>query len=66
MLTSITLINNSNYSSLLSNIGVDMTMDQKYNISKFGKVKRKNKNDYSIGEGFGEVIRQIFSQIISL
>ena len=57
--TSITLINNSNYSSLLSNIGVDMTIDPKIiTISKILEKVRgvKIRNDYSIGEGFGEVI----------
>ena len=57
--TSITLINNSNYSSLLSNIGVDMTIDPKIiTISKILEKVRgvKIRNVYSIGEGFGEVI----------
>ena len=57
--TSITLINNSSYSSLLSNIGVDMTIDPKIiTISKILEKVRgvKIRNDYSIGEGFGEVI----------
>ena len=56
---SLTLINNSNYSSLLTNIGVDMTIDPKIiTISKILEKVRgvKIRNDYSIGEGFGEVI----------
>ena len=57
--TSLTLINNSNYSSLLTNIGVDMTIDPKIiTISKILEKVRgvKIRNDYSIGDGFGEVI----------
>ena len=56
---SLTLINNSNYSSLLTNIGVDMTIDPKIiTISKILEKVRgvKIRNDYSIGDGFGEVI----------
>ena len=58
-LISLTLINNSNYSSLLTNIGVDMTVDPKIiTISKILEKVRgvKIRNDYSIGDGFGEVI----------
>ncbi len=58
-LISLTLINNSNYSSLLTNIGVDMTIDPKIiTISKILEKVRggKIRNDYSIGDGFGEVI----------
>ncbi len=58
-LVSLTLINNSNYSSLLTNIGVDMTIDPKIiTISKILEKVRgvKIRNDYSIGDGFGEVI----------
>tara|TARA_B100001121_G_scaffold64677_1_gene56774 strand:- start:544 stop:1671 length:1128 start_codon:yes stop_codon:yes gene_type:complete len=58
-LNSLTLINNSNYSSLLTNIGVDMTIDPKMiTISKILEKVRgvKIRNDYSIGDGFGEVI----------
>ena len=57
--TSLTLINNSSYSSLLTNIGVDMTIDPKIiTISKILEKVRgvKIRNDYSIGDGFGEVI----------
>ncbi len=57
--TSLTLINNSNYSSLLTNIGVDLTVDPKMiTISKILEKVRgvKIRNDYSIGDGFGEVI----------
>ncbi len=56
---SLTLLNNSNYSSLLTNIGVDMTVDPKIiTISKILEKVRgvKIRNDYSIGDGFGEVI----------
>ena len=56
---SITLINNGSYSSLLTNIGVDMTIDPKIiTISKILEKVRgvKIRNDYSIGDGFGEVI----------
>ena len=58
-LISLTLINNSSYSSLLTNIGVDMTIDPKIiTISKILEKVRggKIRNDYSIGDGFGEVI----------
>jgi len=58
-LISLTLINNSNYSSLLTNIGVDMTIDPKIiTISKILEKVRGGtiRNDYSIGDGFGEVI----------
>ncbi len=57
--TSMTLINNSTYSSLLTNIGVDITIDPKIiTISKILEKVRgvKIRNDYSIGDGFGEVI----------
>jgi len=53
------LINNSTYSSLLTNIGVDITIDPKIiTISKILEKVRavKIRNDYSIGDGFGEVI----------
>ena len=56
---SLTLINNSTYSSLLTNIGVDLTVDPKIiTISKILEKVRgvKIRNDYSIGDGFGEVI----------
>ena len=56
---SLTLINNSNYSSLLTNIGVDMTIDPKIiTTSKILEKVRgvKIRSDYSIGDGFGEVI----------
>ena len=67
--TSLTLINNSNYSSLLTNIGVDMTIDPKIiTISKILEKVRgvKIRNDYSIGEGFGEVIEADIQQDSSL
>jgi len=54
-----TLINNSSYSSLLNNIGVDITINPKdITISKILEKVRigRIRNDYSIGEGFGEVI----------
>ena len=55
----ITLINNSTYSSLLNSIGVDITVDPKIiTISKILEKVRSGRirSDYSIGEGFGEVI----------
>ena len=55
----ITLINNSTYSSLLTSIGVDIAMDPKnITISKILEKVRSGRirSDYSIGEGFGEVI----------
>ena len=54
-----TLINNSSYSSLLTSIGVDITIDPKIiTISKILEKVRSGRirSDYSIGEGFGEVI----------
>ena len=54
-----TLINNSTYSSLLTSIGVDITIDPKIiTISKILEKVRSGRIrcDYSIGEGFGEVI----------
>ena len=54
-----TLINNSSYSSLLNNIGIDITIDPKLiTISKILEKVRggRIRNDYTIGEGFGEVI----------
>ena len=55
----ITLINNSSYSSLLSNIGIDITIDPK--LITISKILEKVKSglirsDYSIAGGFGEVI----------
>ena len=55
----ITLINNSSYSSLLNNIGIDITIDPKLiTISKILEKVRGGgiMNDYSLGDGFGEVI----------
>ena len=55
----ITLINNSSYSSLLNNIGIDITIDPKLiTISKILEKVRGSliRNDYTIAEGFGEVI----------
>ena len=54
-----TLINNSSYSSLLTNIGIDITIDPKLiTISKILEKVRggRIRSDYTIGEGFGEVI----------
>ena len=54
-----TLINNSSYSSLLNNIGIDITIDPKLiTISKILEKVRGGliRNDYTIAEGFGEVI----------
>ena len=54
-----TLINNSSYSSLLNNIGIDITIDPKLvTISKILEKVRSGRivNDYTIGDGFGEVI----------
>tara|TARA_Y100000590_G_scaffold470625_1_gene667060 strand:- start:1576 stop:2940 length:1365 start_codon:yes stop_codon:yes gene_type:complete len=54
-----TLINNSSYASLLTSIGVDITIDPKdITISKILEKVRPGRirSDYSIGEGFGEVI----------
>ena len=55
----ITLINNSSYSSLLTNIGIDITIDPK--LITISKILEKVKgglirSDYTIAEGFGEVI----------
>ena len=55
----ITLINKSSYSSLLNNIGIDITIDPKLiTISKILEKVRGGliRSDYTIGEGFGEVI----------
>ncbi len=55
----ITLINNGSYSSLLNNIGIDITIDPK--LITISKILEKVKggiirSDYTIAEGFGEVI----------
>ena len=53
------LINNSSYTSLLTNIGIDNTIDPKFiTISKILEKVRGGiiLSDYSIGEDFGEVI----------
>ena len=55
----ITLNNNGSYSSLLSNIGIDITIDPK--LITISKILEKVKgglirSDYTIAEGFGEVI----------
>ena len=58
-LNCMTLINNSSYSSLLNNIGIDITIDPKIiTISKILEKVRggRIRSDYTIGEGFGEVI----------
>ncbi|MDC1296676.1 Trk system potassium transporter TrkA [Alphaproteobacteria bacterium] len=55
----ITLINNGSYSSLLNNIGIDLTIDPKLiTISKILEKVRRGliRSDYTIAEGFGEVI----------
>ena len=55
----ITLINNGSYSSLLNNIGIDITIDPKLiTISKIIEKVRGGliRSDYTIAEGFGEVI----------
>ena len=54
-----TLINNSSYSSLLNNIGIDITIDPKIvTISKILEKVRSGRimSDYTISDGFGEVI----------
>ena len=54
-----TLINNSSYSSLLSNIGIDIAIDPKrITISKILEKVRggRIRSDYTIGDGFGEVL----------
>ena len=56
---SMAIINNSSYTSLLSNIGIDITIDPKIiTISKILEKVRggRIRSDYSIGDGFGEVI----------
>ena len=58
----ITLINNSSYSSLLNNIGIDITIDPK--LITISKILEKVKgglirSDYTIAEGFGEVIEAV-------
>jgi len=53
------LINNSSYSSLLNNIGIDITIDPKLiTISKILEKVRggRIRSDYTMGGGFGEVI----------
>ena len=55
----VTLINNSSYSSLLKNIGIDITIDPKLiTISKILEKVRGVliRSDYTIAGGFGEVI----------
>jgi len=62
---SMTLINNSSYTSLLSNIGIDITIDPKLiTISKILEKVRGGgiMNDYSIGDGFGEVIEAMIKK----
>ena len=59
------LINNSSYTSLLSNIGIDITIDPK--IITISKILEKVRgggimNDYSIGDGFGEVIEAMIKK----
>ena len=54
-----TLINNSSYSSLLTNIGIDITIDPKLvTISTILEKVRggRIRSVYTIGDGFGEVI----------
>ena len=60
-----TLINNSTYSSLLTNIGIDMTIDPKdITISKILEKVRGGgiMSDYSIWDGFGEVIEAMIKK----
>ncbi len=57
-----TLINNSSYSSLLNNIGIDITIDPKHvTISTILEKVRggKIKSVYTLGDGFGEVIEAV-------
>ncbi len=59
------LINNSSYTSLLANIGIDITIDPKLiTISKILEKVRGGgiMNDYSIGDGFGEVIEAMIKK----
>jgi trk system potassium uptake protein len=59
------LINNSSYTSLLSNIGIDITIDPKLiTISKILEKVRGGgiMSDYSIGDGFGEVIEAMIKK----
>ena len=59
------LINNSSYTSLLSNIGIDITIDPKLiTISKILEKVRGGgiMSDYSIGDGFGEVIEAMIKR----
>ena len=54
-----TLVNNSSYTSLLNNIGIDITIDPRLiTISTIlEKVRRgKIRSIYTLGDGFGEVI----------
>jgi trk system potassium uptake protein len=60
-----TLINNGSYTSLLNNIGIDITIDPKLiTISKILEKVRGGgiMNDYSIGDGFGEVIEAMIKK----
>ena len=59
------LINNSSYTSLLSNIGIDIAIDPK--IITISKILEKVRgggimSDYSIGDGFGEVIEAMIKK----
>ena len=59
------LINNSSYTSLLSNIGIDITIDPKLiTISKILEKVRGGgiMSDYSLGDGFGEVIEAMINK----
>ena len=59
------LINNSSYTSLLSNIGIDITIDPKLiTISKILEKVRGGgiMSDYSLGDGFGEVIEAMIKK----
>ena len=54
-----TLVNNSSYTSLLTNIGIDITIDPRLiTISTILEKVRSGKirSIYTLGEGFGEVI----------
>ena len=62
---SMALINNTSYTSLLTNIGIDITIDPKLiTISKILEKVRGGgiMNDYSICDGFGEVIEAMIKK----
>ena len=54
-----TLVNNSSYTSLLNNIGIDITIDPRLiTISTILEKVRSGKirSIYTLGDGFGEII----------